>query len=286
MDPQPTTAQAQKLESIGRLAAGIAHEINTPIQYVGDNTRFLHDAFLHLDPVFLSLVKLLAAVRENHITAEVLEEAETLAASPDVAYFRSEIPRSIEQSLEGVDHIARIVRAMKEFSHPGPAEKKPVNLNHHINNTIQVSRNEWKYVAEIVTDFDPGLPLVHCVIGEINQVVLNLIINAAHAIGDAIDACGQVHGEPVRGTITITTRSLPPMAEIRVRDTGPGIPEDIREKVFHPFFTTKPLGKGSGQGLSIAHSVVTQSHGGEITFETELGVGTTFIVRLPVGETR
>ncbi len=252
------SAQAQKLESIGQRAAGIAHEISTPIQYVGDNARFLQDGFARLKPMLVL----------DRLSAEFREDAEYLGA---------EIPKAIEQLLEGVEHVARIVRAMKEFSHPGPPDKTPVDLNRALQNTAMVSRNEWKYVADLTEDLDEALPAAQCVPGEINQVILNLIVNAAHAIAD--------HGRGrtgAKGCITLSSRRDGDWVEIRVRDTGTGIPEAARAKVFDPFFTTKEAGKGTGQGLAIAHAVVVKNHGGTIRFETETGAGTTFIVRLPI----
>jgi signal transduction histidine kinase len=173
--------------------------------------------------------------------------------------------------------VAKIVLAMKEFSHPGGKEKIFADINKAIENTITVSRNEWKYVAEMVTEFDPSLPPLPCLLGEINQAMLNIMINAAHAIGEVtMDASAK------KGTIKVSTRQDQGWAEIRISDTGPGIPEDIRSRVFDPFFTTKKVGKGTGQGLSIAHSVIVEKHGGTIRFETEMGQGTTFIIRLPL----
>ena len=175
--------------------------------------------------------------------------------------------------------MARIVGAMKEFSHPGVSEKTSIDINRAIESTLTVSHNEWKYVAELVTDLAPDLPLVRCLPGEFNQVILNLIVNAAHAIADTVQ-----NGSATKGTITISTRHRGNWLEIRIADTGPGIPEKIRTRIFDPFFTTKAVGKGTGQGLAIAHSVVVDKHGGTITFETELGRGTTFIIRLPLNE--
>jgi signal transduction histidine kinase len=184
---------------------------------------------------------------------------------------------AIQQSLEGLERVATIVGAMKEFSHPGGEDKVAINLNKAIESTITVARNEWKYVAEVVTDFDPDLPVIPCLAGEINQVILNLVVNAAHAIGEVVK-----EGDGPKGIITISTRHVHPWAEIRVQDTGPGIPEDIRERIFNPFFTTKDIGAGTGQGLAITHAVVVEKHSGTITLETEVGRGTTFIVRLPI----
>ncbi len=269
--------QAQKLESIGRLAAGVAHEINTPTQYIGDNTRFVQDAFADLVPVLKLPAALLAAVRENQLSSETIESAIALLEKAEVDYLCEEIPKAVDQSLQGVERVTKIVRAMKEFSHPGSVEKTQVDLNHCIDSTLTVARNEWKYVAELVTDFDPDLPPVTCLPGEFNQVILNLVVNAAHAIGDALNGDG-----PQKGVITVSTKHDHGWVEVRIRDTGAGIPESVRGKIFEPFFTTKAVGKGTGQGLTIARSVIVDKHGGTIAFETESGRGTVFIIRLPV----
>jgi len=268
---------AQKLESIGQLAAGIAHEINTPTQYVGDNTRFLEDAFADLLRLLSEYERLFGACRKGDQTKEHLEAVEEVAEEIDLDYLKEEIPKAVRQSLEGIERVTSIVKAMKEFAHPGPVEKQEIDLNRAIASTITVARNEWKYVAEMVTDFDESLPPVPCVAGDITQVVLNLIVNAAAAIGEVVG-----DGSSEKGTIRVSTKQVGDYVEIRVSDTGTGIPEEIQPRIFDPFFTTKEVGKGSGQGLSLAHSVVVEKHGGEITFETEIGKGTTFIVRLPL----
>jgi PAS domain S-box-containing protein len=270
-------AHAQKLESIGQLAAGIAHEINTPIQYVGDNVTFLKDAFVEFQAVLNTQQDLLAQAKCGTIEETAIAQVEQAVARADLGYLTDEVPRAINQTLEGIDRVAKIVRAMKEFSHPGDEGKIASDVNKLIENTITVAHNEWKYVAELVTDFDPALPLVSCITGEFNQVILNLIVNAAHAIGDRIDGDASQ-----KGRITISTRAMPDGVEVRVEDTGTGIPEEARSKVFYPFFTTKPVGKGTGQGLAIAHAVIVKRHGGTLTFETETGKGTTFIIRLPI----
>lgn len=271
--------QAQKLESIGQLAAGIAHEINTPTQYVGDNIRFFHDVYEDFVKLLEAYGELLKAAKEERITNDIVENVEKTAEEIDVGYLMEEMPKAIEQSLTGVERVAKIVRAMKEFSHPGAEEKTAMNLNKAIESTITVARNEWKYVAEMETDFDQSLPPVPILPGEFNQVILNLIINAAHAIADVVgdDADG-------KGTIRISTRKNDGFAEIKVSDTGGGIPKEIAHRIFDPFFTTKEVGKGTGQGLAIARSAIVDKHNGEITFDTEPGRGTTFIVRLPLGD--
>ena len=269
--------QAQKLEAIGQLAAGIAHEINTPAQYVSDNTRFLQDAFGDLLKTLETYNGLLQSNREGIVDPSLIANVEATIAELDLSYLVEEAPKALTQSLEGLDRISTIVRAMKEFSHPGGTEKQTIDLNHAIQNTITVCRNEWKYVAEISLDLDPTLPLVPCLPGDFNQVILNLVVNAAHAIADTMN-----NGEKRKGTIGISTRLDENWVEVRISDTGTGIPEQHRPKIFTPFFTTKGVGKGTGQGLAISHSVIVGKHGGTINFETEIGKGTSFIIRLPL----
>jgi signal transduction histidine kinase len=268
--------QAQKLESIGQLAAGIAHEINTPTQFIGDNLRFLEDAFGELAPVLVQRQRSCAGAGVSGPANTPLPRTATATSKDDLEYLIEEIPKAIAQSLEGVGRVANIVRSMKEFSHPGTDELQPVDLNKALECTLTVCRNEWKYVADVVTDLDPSLPLVPCMPGACNQVFLNLIINAAHAIADK-----QGSNSTTKGTITVSTRVDGDWVEVRVADTGTGIAEKHRTKVFDPFFTTKKVGRGTGQGLAIARSVIVDKHGGTLSFETEVGRGTAFIVRLP-----
>ncbi len=262
---------AQKLESVGQLAAGIAHEINTPIQFIGDNLRFVADTMAQLEPVYVAMETLQKAVADR-------PEAAALAGAidaADLAYARDEMPKALSQGLEGVDRVATLVRALKEFSHPDAAEIAPTDLNQAIQTTLIVARNEYKYVAELVTDLSPDLPPTPCNVGEFNQVVLNLVVNAAHAIGDGAKERG-------RGTITVSSRRDGDWSEIRITDTGGGIPDTISQRIFDPFFTTKPVGKGTGQGLYLARKIIVERHHGELTFTSVVGQGTTFIIRLPL----
>jgi PAS domain S-box-containing protein len=271
--------QAQKLEAIGQLAAGIAHEINTPTQYVGDNTRFLKDSW----PSFQELLGMTREIRQQAstgpISPETLRRFDALIEAADFEYLQAEIPRAIEQSLEGIQRVGKIVRAMKEFSHPGSEEKKPIDINKAIEPTITVARNEWKYVSDVETSFDLSLPLVLCHAGEFNQVILNLLINSAHAIAQVVG-----DGSRGKGKILVRTVRDQDWAEISISDTGAGIPEAVRSRVFEPFFTTKPVGKGTGQGLALAHTAIVRRHGGKIWLESEVGKGTTFYIRLPLAQ--
>lgn len=270
-------AQAQKLEAIGQLAAGIAHEINTPIQYVGDNVSFLNTAFEKLLELITVYDELLHQGANGSVATEQLAQIDEKSKSIKLDFLLREIPNAIEQSRDGITRIAKIVRSMNIYSHPGTGEKVPVDLNDAIENTVNVTRNEWKHVADVLTDLDKELPTIDGLPAEINQVVLNIIVNSAQAIGEVLNDRPEN-----KGTITIKTSREDASAVIEISDNGPGIPEDIRARVFEPFFTTKEVGKGTGQGLAIAHSVVVKKHGGTITCDSEAGDGTTFTIHLPI----
>ncbi len=269
--------QAQKLESIGQLAAGIAHEINTPIQYVGDNISFLGDAFGDIYRVIGKYQEIFECYGDDLLRQDEAKELDELVRDVDLEFLLEDIPGAIEQSMEGVERVATIVRSMKKFSHPGSKGKTSVDINDAINSTVTVARNEYKYVSELELELDPGLPHVDCIPDEFNQVILNIVLNAAHAIEEVVGDGGKK-----KGTITINTGTSGDMVEIRISDTGTGIPEENRDRIFDPFFTTKEVGKGTGQGLSIAKSIIEEKHGGELDFETKAGQGTTFIIRMPL----
>jgi two-component system NtrC family sensor kinase len=263
--------QRERLESVGQLAAGVAHEINTPIQFVSENTRFLKTSFQSLLNTFASTDRLLEKCDGIFELRPWVESVQQTYEQAELDYLLSEIPLAIDQTLEGTNTVTRIVRALNVFSHPGSEDFRKVDLNNELESTLIVSKNEWKYIAELETDFAPNLPQVMCMPGELNQVFLNLIINAVHAI--------QARNADGLGKITVRTRHDKDRVIIEISDTGTGIPEAIRGRIFDPFFTTKGIGKGTGQGLSICYSVI-ESHQGKLTFDTREGEGTTFHVEL------
>ena len=238
--------QLEKLSSIGQLAAGVAHEINTPMQFVGDNTHFLKESFKSLESLLSSYDKLAQVACKDGVFAEVCAEVTEKITALDLAYLVTEIPVALDQSLQGISRVTDLIFAMKTFSHPGQEEKKSANLNEGISATVTISRNEWKYSAELVTELAADLPRVPCVIGQLNQVILNMIINATHSIQDAIEK--QVI---TRGLISIKTFRENDEAVILIEDNGMGIPVEVVGKIYDPFFTTKQVGKGTGQGLAI-----------------------------------
>jgi signal transduction histidine kinase len=269
---------AQRLAAIGTLAAGIAHEINTPVQFLGDNIEFLSETSEQLFSVLELHQALRALVASNDNAAGSLaaaQAAQSAEEQADLEYLRIEVPKAFEGCREGLQRVSSIVRSMKEFSHPADLEMAPVELNRAIEATLTVARSEYKYVADLETDLGE-LPAVTCYVNDINQVVLNIVVNAAHAIADKIAGTGQ------RGLIRVSTRRDGSDVVIAIADNGPGIPVAIRERIFEPFFTTKEVGRGTGQGLALAWSAVKEKHAGELTFDTRLGEGTTFYIRLPI----
>lgn len=221
--------------------------------------------------------KLAEAVRSGEGVPQALAEVDRMVEEADLEYLTEEIGAAVSQTLEGVGRVASIVRAMKEFSHPGSAAKIPTDINAAIKNTVTVATNEWKYVAEVEIDCDPDLPAVPVLPGDFNQVVLNLVVNAAHAIGDVVGKKGE------KGLISIATRAVDDSVEIEVCDTGTGIPEDILLKVFDPFFTTKDVGVGTGQGLAISRSVIVDKHAGSLEARNRPEGGASFTIRVPAG---
>lgn len=283
--------RARRLESIGQLAAGIAHEINTPAQFVTDNLRFALDTLPDLDAVLEAAV----ACRAEHDvspTTEAVPSPDTRAAlataldAADLEFVREEVPAALEQAIEGMDRIASIVSSMKEFSHPGERQLRSSEVNRVIESSCQVCRNEWKYVAELDLQLDPAAGTTACVPGEIGQVVLNLVVNAAHAIADRLAAEREAGGSEDDGTIGrgfigVATRDAGDEVEILVRDNGTGMDEATRRRIFDPFFTTKQVGVGTGQGLALVHGIVVDRYHGRIEVQSTPGQGTLFRIVLP-----
>lgn len=265
----------QRLESVGQLAAGIAHEINTPVQFVNDSVHFVRDTMQDYATLLKAHHTLLDAVAQGHDPHALANECRRLEADLDLPYLLESSPRALERALEGLERIATIVRSMKEFAHPDQREMSYVDFNRAVATTLEVARNEYKYVADVSTDLGE-LPAVRCYVGEINQVVLNLVVNAAHAIADGPG------GQTGKGRIDVVTRQDGDEVLLEVRDSGCGIPDEIRDRIFDPFFTTKEVGRGTGQGLAISRSIVVDKHGGSMAVESAVNRGTTFTVRLPL----
>jgi PAS domain S-box-containing protein len=267
--------QASRMEAVGQLAAGVAHEVNTPVQFIGDGVRFLRDCLDDLRTVHEETGRVVEGLRVRGALTPAEDEALRRAEQrSDVDFVFAEGPQAVERTLRGVDRVAEIVRALRAFAHPDDGSMAPADLNRAVRDAVVVARGEYKHVAELSLELDPELPLVPCNLGQLNQVLLNLLVNAAHA----------VEARPRVGLGSIVVRSWleGDSACLSVGDDGTGIDPSIRARVFDPFFTTKPIGKGTGQGLALAHSFVAANHGGQLTFESVVGEGTTFVVRLPL----
>jgi two-component system NtrC family sensor kinase len=262
--------QARRLEAIGQLSAGIAHEINTPMQYIGDNIQFLERATKLLIQIGGEVEKL----AESHEDEDLRNLMVNWLRVGRFEQLKSRVPTAIKNAQEGVIVVSQIVQAMKAFTHPGDRELKLADLNAAIANTITVSRNEWKYVATIHTDF-AEFCAVKCNLGELNQVFLNIIVNAAHAISDTLT------DQRTMGRIKISTHDEPTHVEVRIADDGSGMPEHVRARIFEQFFTTKAVGSGTGQGLALAHAVIVDRHKGVIDVDSTPGEGTVFRIRIP-----
>jgi two-component system NtrC family sensor kinase len=262
---------SQKLEAVGQLAAGVAHEINTPVQYVADNLQFLRDGMVSLSTMASEMIATAVAARDV-ATAPLVDQLTALAAAAELDYLSREIPVSLDSVHDGVARIAKIVRAMKELAHPGPREATAVDLSRALQNALDVTAATYRYVADVETEF-ALLPPVVCFGSDLNQVFLNLIVNAAHAMEDK---------QAGRGHLGIRTSLDGDHAMVAISDTGSGIPDANRERIFDAFFTTKEVGRGTGQGLAISRSIVVDRHGGTLTFDSKVGIGTTFYVRIPI----
>jgi signal transduction histidine kinase len=270
-------AQGQKLESVGRIAAGVAHEINTSVQFISDSVRFVRHALKDVPHALADYRALAAGVLSGKDVVDAARKALDTDEAADVDYFLKNAPEALDRALDGIGRVGSIVKSMTEFAHPDTRTKSDIDLNRAIKSTLNMARNEYKNVAEVVTDF-AELPAIHCHVGDFNQVVLNLLLNAAHAISDVVEGTG------TKGRITVRTRAIGEYVEVSVSDTGPGIPDAVRGRIFEPFVTTKEVGRGTGQGLALSRGIVVEKFKGSLHFETETGKGTTFFIRLPVSD--
>lgn len=270
-------ALSQKLESIGRMASGIAHEINSPMQYIGDNARYLQNVFTDILKRIRSDQQLEEGLAKNHKLHDFEEKVNGL----DVELLISEIPAAIADLLQGIDKVNKIIQAMSGFAHPGSQEKTFSDINKAIEGTVILTKNEWKYHSNLEMECDVNLPFVYCNIGEVSQAVMNLIVNGAHAVEEALDEGIIDHGE-----ITVKTQKEEDNVQIVISDNGIGVPSRDVDKIFDPFFTTKQVGKGTGQGLAIAYDIITVKHGGNIVVKSQEGEGTVFTLSLPISRTK
>jgi len=271
---QSQLLHAEKMSAIGRLAEGIAHEINTPAQYVIDNMAFLNEGFTSINKVLVEHMRLFLVAKEAGVFGELVKGLEAEFSGSDLEFLRTEIPSAITQSQQGMERVSQIVQSMKQFAQPGRADGGDEDINEAIRSTVTVARSQWEPVADVELDLAADLPRVPCRVSELKQVVLSLVVNAAQAIKGA--------GGAAKGKIRISTRTLESAVEIRLSDSGPGVPEDIRSKIFDPFFTTKDVGSGTGQGLAMAYQIMTQRHQGSIALEESDAAGATFVLRLPL----
>jgi signal transduction histidine kinase len=267
--------QSQKLEAVGRLASGVAHEINTPAQFVSDSIHFLRDSAKDVAQLIVNYRQIASLAGQGQPVAELIQSTLDLEQEVDLAYILENVPQAFSRAVDGMQRVTTIVRSMKEFAHPDRREMSAININSSIDSVLVIARNEYKYIADAVTNLG-DLPMVSCYGGEINQVLLNLVVNAAHAIEE------KNLGTDTRGKIQIATELQGDLVRISVSDDGCGIPDDVRDRIFDPFFTTKAVGKGTGQGLAFVHTMVVDRHGGRIEVISAPDQGTTFHIYLPL----
>lgn len=265
--------EARRLEAIGALSAGIAHEVNTPIQFVGDNLDYLEEGLTNIWKSYQRYDALKEAVAKLGCCPDEVAKVDEFNKSVNLKNLIEEIRAALGESRDGVKQVRDIVILMKEFAHPGTDERDEVDVNAIIKNVLAMCKNRCKNTADIEAKLDPDLPRVRCRKGQVQQVFLNLVINGI----DAVDEAGKG-----RGRIEIETRAEGDYVQIYMSDTGCGVPETLKQKIFDPFFTTKPVGKGTGQGLALAKDTIVKGHGGKLTLVEKDGFATTFLIQLPL----
>jgi two-component system, NtrC family, sensor kinase len=276
-DLQRTQSQlvhAEKMSAIGRLAEGMAHEINTPAQYVLDNMAFLQEGFTSINKVLVEHMRLFLVAKEAGVFGELVKGLEAEYGTQDLEFLKHEIPSAIAQSVQGMERVAQLVQSMKQFAQPGRENGGEEDLNEAIRTTVNVARLHWEPAAEVECELAADLPRVWCRGSEIRQVLLSLLVNAAQAIKGM--------GAGVKGRIRIASRRVGSDVEIRISDSGPGVPPELRSKIFEPLFTTREVGSGTGQGLATAYQIMTQRHQGSLALEESDAAGATFVLRLPL----
>lgn len=276
--PAPPPAALSPETLLGPLAVGIAHEISSPVQYVGDNLQFIEASLRDLIRLAVAVDGLRAARERGSMDARAIESVLDLARSIEIQYLSEELPRALEQSRAGLEQVAAMIRSIRMLAHPSTRQFQRVKLNSLVEAAIALTRNQWKTVGALDLHLDPSTGTSGCIPAELTSVVVNLIVNAAQAIAERRE------GEPtLPGRITVTTKRVDNENHILVADNGIGIPDAVKHRVFERSFTTKAPGKGTGVGLALARTWIVDGHGGRIEFESKRGQGTTFVVRLPLG---
>ena len=265
--------EARRLEAIGTLSAGIAHEINTPIQFIGDNLDYLRDALAKIHHSYLGFNQLYAAARKNEQYNDLISSIDAYNHSVALPELISEISEALQESRDGIHQVRDIVLLMKEFAHPGGWDAESVDLNKIVENVIKLSRSRLKGAIEIKLEKAEDLPEIQGRRGQIQQVILNIVMNALDAVEDS---------DRQAGLVCIRTWCDGDFAKIAISDTGAGVSEELKEKIFNPFFTTKPVGKGTGQGLALAKDCVVKGHNGRLGLIDRDGFTTTFLIELPL----
>ena len=263
----------QRLEAIGQLTAGIAHEINSPIHYISDNMAFIDNELTTIMPVAKEILKI---QKKKNVTKNDINKLKEKLANIDIEFLSKELTKAVNENKKGLSEVSEMISAMKIYAHADNAHKLPIDINKTVNSIITVCKSEWKYITDIKTTFDPSMPIISCFVNDLQQAIMNIIINAVHAIEEQNEKIKRTKGQ-----ILIHTHLESDSILISIKDNGIGIPKKTYDKVFDPFFTTKQATQELGQGLAQAYTTIVDKHEGSLTFESEYGRGSTFFIRLP-----